>query len=426
MSTSDQNEGAPLTRKQLRELRLTGSTPVITEEEAAAAVPAPPSASEPAPAPAPEVPADLGETPMTRRQAREQERVRTASVPVIAPIEEPVFAQPEPVVAAEPVAESADETPVADEEAPAESAPVESAPVESAPVESAPVESESESAGFAPQPATAQTAPVLSEVPVFPRDAQPDGDVAARPDAASTQAALAAMFGPSDGFPAVADEDEDEGIDDPVSSAVFEAPRAAAAVVPEEPHVPSAEPASEPEAEVAAREASEDGAAQLDPSFGRGVSAPAAEVPTFSPSFDDIVVGDSTGSHHAANALIFTQGPTEGSLSGPVASTGELLITGTYELPRGIGSQGHAIGAADGKEVDAVLIDGELPPTSSPTPIAASAAVSTSKPAGEVIRPPAPEKGNKLMLTLAIVAGGLALALAAALVAVFITNVLGR
>lgn len=417
MSTSDQNEGAPLTRKQLRELRLTGSTPVITEEEAAAAVPAPPSASEPAPvppAPAPEVPADLGETPMTRRQAREQERVRTASVPVIAPIEEPAVAQPEPVVAAEPVAEPADETPVTDEEA----------PVEPAPVEPAPAEPESESASFEPQSATAQTAPVLSEVPVFPRDAQPDGDVAARPDAASTQAALAAMFGPSDDFPSVADEDE--GIDDPVSSAVFEAPRAAAAVVPEEPPVPSAEPAAEPEAEVAAQEAPEDGAAQLDPSFGRGVSAPAAEVPTFSPSFDDIVVGDSTGSHHAANALIFTQGPTEGSLSGPVASTGELLITGTYELPRGIGSQGHAIGAADGKEVDAVLIDGELPPTSSPTPIAASAAVSTSKPAGEVIRPPAPEKGNKLMLTLAIVAGGLALALAAALAAVFITNVLGR
>src|SRR5690606_33562173 len=104
---------------------------------------------------------------------------------------------------------------------------------------------------------------------------------------------------------------------------------------------------------------------------------------------------------------------------------GEVLITGSYELPKGIGSQGHAHGTTDGKEVDAVLIDGELPPSSSPTPIAASSAASTVKPAGEVIRPPAPEKGNKLMITLAITAGGLALALAVALIVAFTTNVLG-
>jgi hypothetical protein len=100
-----------------------------------------------------------------------------------------------------------------------------------------------------------------------------------------------------------------------------------------------------------------------------------------------------------------------------------VLITGTYELPEGLGSQGHARGTTDGKDIDAVLIDGELAPASSPTPIAASSAVSTIRPAGEVIRPPAPEKGNKLMLTLAITAGGLALALAVALIAAFTLNV---
>lgn len=69
-------------------------------------------------------------------------------------------------------------------------------------------------------------------------------------------------------------------------------------------------------------------------------------------------------------------------------------MTGSYELPKGLGSQGHAHGTTDGKDVDAVLIDGELPPASSPTPIAASAAVSTIKPAGEVIRPPAPKRAT--------------------------------
>ena len=43
----------------------------------------------------------------------------------------------------------------------------------------------------------------------------------------------------------------------------------------------------------------------------------------------------------------------------------------------------------------------------------------------DVIRPPAPEKGNRLMLTLAIVAGGLAIALAAVIVVAINTNVFG-
>jgi hypothetical protein len=142
-------------------------------------------------------------------------------------------------------------------------------------------------------------------------------------------------------------------------------------------------------------------------------------------AFDDLLETGSAGAHKTASTLIFTPSPGAGSLSGPVAPTGELLITGTYALPDGMGSQGHALGAADGKDIDAVLIDGELAPASSPTPIAASSAISTSKPAGEVIRPPVPDKGSKLTLTLAIVAGGLALALAAALIIAFTTGVLG-
>jgi len=164
----------------------------------------------------------------------------------------------------------------------------------------------------------------------------------------------------------------------------------------------------------------------VNSAFGEGLLTDAPEPHTpFRPSFDELLtVGDSTGSQHSApNALIFTPSPGEGSLSGPVASTGEILVTGSYELPRGLGSQGHAHGTTDGKDIDAVLIDGELPPASSPTPIAASAAVSTIKPAGEVIRPPAPEKGNRLMITLAIVAGGLALAVGVVVIIAITTNV---
>lgn len=344
MSTSDQNGEQKLTRKQLRELRLTGSTPVITEEEAAAnaAPPSPlPRAAEPARvAPAPRAGDDVDpeHEPLTRRGARAQERVRTAAVPVFEP----------------QAASTTQSEPEAEPEAAAQS-PIVSTIPSFAPAAAQPAKSAESVDG--PEPEPTEVVEVEVEVEVESQEAQTE-----------------------------------------------------------------AEAEAEPESETAAEA---DGRATVNSAFGRGVgqSAPGASIPQL---FDDIIEGDGGGSQHTApNAIIFNPAPGAASLSGPVASTGELLITGSYDLPQGLGSQGHAHGTTDGKDVDAVLIDGELPPASSPTPIAASSAVSTSKPAGEVIRPPAPEKGNRLMLTLAIVAGGLAIALAAVIVVAINTNVFG-
>lgn len=311
MTTSDQQ--GPLTRKQLREIRLTGSTPVISSEEAAATPPVPPRprVAEPVKAaPTPPPAADSGAgggVPLTRRQAREQAKARTGSLPVTS--------------AEQTMKQDSDEQPT-----------------------------EALNPGAIPLAAVSK-----AEQGDAPAD---DGDIAHVHDADDTEV---------------------------------------------RPTVNSA--------------------------FGEGVLADATDAndahAPFRPSFDELLnVGDSTGSQHSApNALIFTPSPGEGSLSGPVASTGEILITGSYELPQGMGSHGHPLGTTDGKDIDAVLIDGELPAASSPTPIAASSAVSTIKPAGEVIRPPAPEKGNRLMLILAIVAGGLALGLGVVLVFAFTTNV---
>ncbi|WP_136056447.1 hypothetical protein [Microbacterium sp. K24] len=411
MSTSDQQEHGPLTRKQLREIRLTGSTPVITPEEAAAAAEAaPPAPPLPRPAEPVEVPpapvadeaSDSG-APLTRRQVREQERIKTASVAVVGEdesrVEEPVDAPvAEEAVDVAPVEEPVAETPVAEE------------PVTETPVDSVPEQSSAIVSGVPDFAAPAPAAPAPSdtagddddvddEIVVEPvRAAEAADSVGVVPlevteEPAETSDDVAAVFGFSgESDPVVADDDdvladvEDADDDDVVAD-----PR---------PTVNSA--------------------------FGEGLltDSPEPHAP-FRPSFDELLtVGDSTGSQHSApNALIFTPSPGEGSLSGPVASTGEILVTGSYELPRGLGSQGHAHGTTDGKDVDAVLIDGELAPASSPTPIAASAAVSTIKPAGEIIRPPAPEKGNRLTLVLTIIVGGLALALAVALVVAISTNV---
>lgn len=394
MSTSDQQGNSPLTRKQLREIRLTGTTPVISEEEAAAAAEAQPAPAAPVPRPAepidtPPTPvADPDGTRLTRRQAREQERIRTASVPVIS-TEEPEEPEESEADASDDAAEELVSglptfaKPVADEEQTPEQSPATDAGDDD--------DFDAEAVGIAPVSA------VVAVDSTGEASLDSDEPAATEADGSSTEEHDAEPLGAS-GVDAAGEETETEVDDSAEDSAADE--------------LPVAEPVETGENHV------------VSPTFGNGLLADKSEVPSFAPSFDELITADSGGSQHLApNTLIFNPSPGGGSLSGPVASTGEILVTGSYELPRGIGSQGHAHGAADGKETDAVLIDGELPPSSSPTPIAASSAISTIKPAGEVIRPPAPEKGNKLMLTLAITAGGLALALAVALIVAFTMNI---
>ena len=343
MSTPEQPPGPGLTRKQLREIRRTGATPVVTpgasteptsstgstpsteptraepaapppalaanESPATPAVHLPRAAEEPvtAPPPRPDGQVDLGVAPLTRRQAREQERIRTASVPVITPM--------------------------------TETAP----PVDQAPSMWAPP---------SPSPAAEQSAsPVSSPTVVAERGA----------------------------------EDED--------------------------------------AEAEAEQTDTGSGPVVRPEFGADLLESQKPAAPLLPSFDELIARGSsaTGSVATPNALILA--PAGAPLTSPVRATGEVLITGSFVLPDGIGSQGHARGTADGKDVDAVLIDGELPAASSPTPIAASAAVSTVKNTGEMIRPPAPEKGGKLMIGLAVTAGVLAAALIGVLIVAFVTGV---
>ncbi|WP_341957954.1 hypothetical protein [Microbacterium sp. LWH13-1.2] len=427
MSTSDRQDQGPLTRKQLREIRLTGSTPVITPEEAAAAavaappVPPLPRAEEPveqvdaAPAPAAEpashdeagasagiagassgiAGAPSGAARLTRRQVRERELAKTGSVPVDG--------------------EDEVDDSVADE-----------VPVEDAPVEDAPVETAAAAEPLLDNPALANSVPAYTPpVPVDDiddADDEVDEEIAHTPVSASTSVDSSGEvpLAPVAGEPA---GDETDSEEDPVAAVAELGIEVESADEHDEidPDDVLADVDRKDDVDLADGEHP-----TVNPAFGQGLLSDEADTrKPFSPSFDELLtVGDSTGSQHLApNTLIFNPSPGDGSLSGPVASTGEILVTGSYELPKGLGSQGHAHGTTDGKDVDAVLIDGELPPASSPTPIAASAAVSTIKPAGEVIRPPAPEKGNKLMLILAIVAGGLALALGVSLIVAFTTNV---
>jgi len=167
------------------------------------------------------------------------------------------------------------------------------------------------------------------------------------------------------------------------------------------------------------------GASVVNPALGSELLDGATPEVSLPASFDQLISRNAaaSGAVSTPNALILSQTPTGVPLVGPVTATGEVMITGTFELPEGLGSVGHAPGTTDGRDADAVLLDGELPPASSPTPIAASAAISTVKQPGEIIRPPAPEKGSKLLIGLIITTGALFLAVAVTLGLAFTTGV---
>lgn len=368
MSTPEHPDTPALTRKQIRELRHTGSNPVIAPAEAPIQ-PAPPAPPVVAPLPraaapvvVPEPPVadsavDLGVSPLTRRQARQQERIRTASVPVITP----------EVIAAHAAATGA------------------------------------------------PPAPALPQAPLFAPTAAPQNDADELRNLFGAPQSAAVPASPSTS-------------DDPFAG-LFAAP-----VAPARPPIPSSpafapvEPVSAPvitpTPEAAAPEVEPDRAI-VSPTLGAALIAePAAVESDLAPSFDQLLSRPTTGGIALSSTLIVATSTGDAPIVAPVAATGEMLVTGTFNLPEGLGSTGFASGSADGKEVDAVLVDGELPAHSSPTPIAASAAVSTVKTAGEVIKPPAPEQGSKLMISLAITAGVLALALVGVLILAFTTGVL--
>lgn len=407
MSTPDQPDTPQLTRRQLRELRNTASTPIITPEdieqsqtaEPTPAVVAPlPRAAEPiiAEVPAAAADVDLGSPALTRRAKRQQERLRTASVPVIGEDEADAPADADgPAETPDDAAEAQDaDAPAIDDAAATDEAPV---------IEEAPAAEETidEEAPAAEEPA------VIDEVPAA------DAESAAEP----TVDAELVFDAPADS--AVDDVAVDEAHDADADADAGPADDASPA--------DDAHALFRPKDEADGEDDRETERPVVAPTFGSGLLSGEGVELELPASFDQLLGRGSTatGALSAPNALILSQTPETGSFTSPIAATGEVLITGTFSLPGPFGATGTMPGAADNKETDAVLVDGELPASSSPTPIAASSAISTIKSAEDIIRPPAPEKGSRLMLALVITAGALALALTGVLIVALVTGAIG-
>ncbi|MFS0867563.1 hypothetical protein AB3M83_09580 [Microbacterium sp. 179-B 1A2 NHS] len=443
MSTPEQPGTPPLTRRQLRELRNTASTPIITPEdayEAAAAAAAERAASdsaggddarEPAaadsppagakddaaeeadaapeatlegadesdgepepdgsaedapqdvePTPQPQIPAavDLDAAPVSRRQARQQAKLRTAAIEVIPSADQAAADAGDPGLAASDAGEPHDD--VADVHVDDADVHVDDADVH---VDDADVHVDG------------------AEVHEGDPDVHVD-DADAHVDDADVD---------EDDHPVHEDAPAPGEVDGDVAGET-DAEMAEDADVVSEDATPSPSPGADDDLPLVH---------VVSPGLGAQLLAGEPGEIELPPSFDHLLSRGGAGSSSAPNALILSQTPDTGSLSVPILGTGELLITGSYALPETYGSTGTLPGAQDGKDVDAALIDGELPPASSPTPISASAAISTIKSADEIIRPPAPEKGSRLMMTLAITAGALALALATVLILAVVNGV---
>lgn len=131
-------------------------------------------------------------------------------------------------------------------------------------------------------------------------------------------------------------------------------------------------------------------------------------------------VGHSTAAT-TTNALILPSLPKP-DVTSPLTSTGEILVTGSIDLPRSLGATGALPDRIDSSDIDR-LLDGEENEfnTSEVAPVRASRAVSTHTSTRGVIAPPK-KRGNTLPVVLMVTAGVLAVGVIGLLVATYLLN----
>ena len=114
------------------------------------------------------------------------------------------------------------------------------------------------------------------------------------------------------------------------------------------------------------------------------------------------------------NALILPSLPDQGPLGNQITSAGEIIATGSIDLPRSYGATGIHPSQIDSSDVDR-LFDHVEDVGTGVAPVAATRAISTQGASRAMIAPPKKE-GMNVPLVLAVTAGVLALGVVATLV----------
>ncbi|WP_105036605.1 hypothetical protein [Cryobacterium aureum] len=121
------------------------------------------------------------------------------------------------------------------------------------------------------------------------------------------------------------------------------------------------------------------------------------------------------------NALILPSIPHQPSSSSPISNTGEIMITGSFDLPRSLGSTGAHPNLFDSSEMDHMMdqLDADQLGGDS-APVSASRAVSTHASTRGMLTPPKKQRAS-LPTVLVITTA----ALAVSVLALFVTYLLG-
>lgn len=120
-----------------------------------------------------------------------------------------------------------------------------------------------------------------------------------------------------------------------------------------------------------------------------------------------------------ANHLVISSVPTANDLFRPFSPTGEIMVTGTIDLPRSLGSTGAHPARYDHSDVDALLEAGDREDSNvDSAPVRAIRAVSTHTSSRGLIGTGKPPRSSRLPMVLAVSTA----AVAAVVVALFVTG----
>jgi hypothetical protein len=115
------------------------------------------------------------------------------------------------------------------------------------------------------------------------------------------------------------------------------------------------------------------------------------------------------------NALILPAIPHQGGSVSPISNTGEIMITGSFDLPRSLGSTGASPSAFDPSEMDHIVDQLDVDQlVGDSAPVSASRAVSTHASTRGMLTPPKKQRAS-LPMVLVITTAALAVSVLALL-----------
>jgi len=340
------------------------------------------------------------ERPLTRREARERERLleqqAASSTPDAAAAPTPAAAPPVqqfPVTPPQPPVQQAPIAPAAPAYATPRSAARNASP--SSPFGGA-VATPAPTSPFAPPPEP--VAPPQAAAPVVSELTTPERTLTRRELRAMLDASSAEAF-------------DLEFADETVAAPSASAPVAA----PATPFPPQPAPMRAPAPHQVAESARADEPVAAPKPVGHWTDQLNAPVDRAEP-FDQLLSrgGVSHGVPTTTNALILPTLPDQGPMGNSLASSGEVIVTGSIDLPRSYGATGVHPSQIDSSDVDR-LFDQVEDGAGVGAPIAATRAISTQGAARAMMAPPKKE-GMNVPLVLAVTAGVLALGVVATLV----------